>query len=183
MQGERPAMNLALRQRILVAFFAVVPLTGCTLMKKVFTPEQARLEEQGRKDRAEVEKYPDGSCGQAETCKNYCEILGRALDCYKTGKAALGGVDVHYEGGYRAEKMAGSTDDYKITHEEDSEEHVSMMPLARESFGRACTASHAESCRISGDLIAKDEPEAAATFYRKACDLKDEPACTKIAAK
>jgi len=173
-------MNLALRHRILVAIFAVVPLTGCTLMKKIFTPEQARLEEQGRKERAEVAKYPDGACGQAETCKRYCEVLERALDCYKTGKAALGGVDVHYEGGYRAENMAGSTDDYKVTYEEESNEHVSMMPLALESFERACKASHAESCRISGDLIAKDEPAAAATFYHKACDLKDEPACAKI---
>jgi hypothetical protein len=151
-------------------------------MKKIFRPEQARNEAYGAKIRAEVAEHPDGACPTAEICKYRCEILERALDCYKTGKAALGGVDVHYEGGLRAEKVAGSTDDIKVTHEEDSEEHVSLMPLARESFERACAASHAESCRISGDLIAEHKPEVAASFYRKACDLKDEPACAKIAA-
>ena len=174
-------MHPALRHRILVALLATVPLTGCTLMKKIFRPEQARNEAYDAKIRAEVAEHPDGKCPTAEICKYRCETAERALDCYKTGKAALGGVDVHYEGGLRAEKVAGSTDDYKVVHEEDSEEHVSLMPLARDAFERACTASHAESCRLSGDLIVEDKPEVAAGFYRKACDLKDEPACTKIA--
>ena len=167
--------------RLLVMFLGLAPLTGCMLMKRIFTPEQARNEAYAKKLRAEVAEHPDGACPTAEVCKYRCEISERALDCYKTGKAALGGVDVHYEGGYRAEKVSGSTDDIKVSYEEDSSEHVSLMPLARESFERACTASHAESCRISGDLIAEDKPEVAATFYRKACDLKDEPACTKVA--
>ncbi len=169
-------------RHLLLAGLAALSLTGCMTMKKIFTPEQARLEESTAKRRAEVAEHPDGECASAEICKHRCEILERALDCYKTGKAALGGVDVHYEGGLRAEKVAGSTDDYKITHEQDSEEHVSLMPLARESFERACTASHAESCRISGDLIAEHKPDVAASFYRKACELKDEPACTKLSA-
>lgn len=174
-------MHPTLRRRILLVFLSAVPLAGCTLMKKIFRPEQARLEEYSAKRRAEVAEHPDGACPTAEICKDRCEILERALDCYKTGKAALRGVDVHYEGGWRAEKVAGSTDDYKVTHEENSDEHVSLMPLARESFERACKANHAESCRLSGDLIVKDKPEVAATFYRKACDLKDEPACAKTA--
>jgi hypothetical protein len=33
---------------------------------------------------------------------------------------------------------------------------------------------------LSGDLIVEHEPEVGATFYRKACDLEDEPACAKI---
>ena len=176
-------MNLALRHRFLVAVLAVAPLTGCTMMKKVFKPEQAKLEQRDRERRAEIEKQPDGSCMQAETCQKYCETLGRALDCYKTGKAALKGVDVYSKESYHVEKMSGSTDDYVVTHEEASEEHVSLMPLAIESFKRACTASHAESCRLSGDLIATEKPDEAATFYRKACELKDEPACTKLAAE
>lgn len=174
-------MHLPLRHRLFAVSLAVIPLTGCTVMKKIFRPEQARLEEYSAKRRAEVAKYPDGECKIAEVCKDRCEILERALDCYKTGKAALGGVDVHYEGGWRAEKVSGSTDDIKVSYEEDSEEHVSLIPLARESFERACTANHAESCRLSGDLIVKHKPEVGAAFYRKACDLKDEPACAKIA--
>jgi hypothetical protein len=174
-------MHLPLSHRILVVFLGVAPLTGCTLLKRVFTPEQARNEAYAAKLRADVGEHPDGACPTAEICKYRCEILERALDCYRTGKAALNGVDVHYEGGMRAEKVAGSTDDYRVTHEEDSEEHVSLTPLAREAFARACTASHAESCRLSGDLVGKDDPAVAATFYRKACDLKDEPACAKIA--
>ncbi|MFV8754721.1 hypothetical protein ACNOYE_29595 [Nannocystaceae bacterium ST9] len=150
-------------------------------MKKVFTPEQARLEEQAAEQQAEVAQYPDGECPTAESCKYRCEVLERALDCYKTGKAALGGVDVHYEGGYSVDKVSGSTDDYEVTYEEESEENYSLMPLARESFERACTANHAESCRLSGDLMVEHDPKIAASFYRKACDLNDEPACTRIA--
>ena len=174
-------MHLALRHRLLVALLATVSLTGCTIVKQIFTPEQARLEESSAKDRAEVAKYPDGACASAEGCKYRCEILERALDCYKTGKAALGGVDTHYKGGWRADRVAGSTDDVKVHYEQESEEHFSLMPLARESFERACTAGHAESCRISGDLIKKDKPDVAAAFFRKACDLHDEPACAMTA--
>jgi hypothetical protein len=172
-------MSLALHHRLLVASMATVSLTGCTLLKQVFTPEQARLEESSARQRAEVAQYPDGECSSAESCKDRCELLERALDCYKTGKAALGGVDAHYAGGWRTEAVAGSTDDIKVHYQQESEEHVSLMPLARESFGRACTAGHAESCRISGDLIKKDKPEVAAALFRKACDLHDEPACAK----
>jgi hypothetical protein len=174
-------MQFSLSHRIFVMFLAVAPLTGCMALKKVFRPEQARNEEYEAKLRAEVAEHPDGKCPTAEICMYRCETLERALDCYKTGKAALGGVDVHYEGGYRAEKVAGSTDDIKVSYQEDSEEHVSLTPLARDAFERACTAKHAESCRLSGDLIAEHKPDVAATFYRKACDLKDEPACAKIA--
>jgi TPR repeat protein len=172
-------MHLALRHRILVASLAAGSLTGCSIAKQIFTPEQARLEESSARQRAEVAQYPDGECSSAESCKDRCEVLERALDCYKTGKAALGGVDAHYAGGWRTEAVAGSTDDINVHYQQESEEHISLMPLARESFKRACTAGHAESCRISGDLIKKGEPDAAAAFYRKACDLHDEPACAK----
>jgi hypothetical protein len=174
-------MHLPLRHRILVVFLAALPVTGCTFLKKLYKPHEAAAEESDRRNRAEVAAYPDGDCPTAETCKYRCETLERALDCYKTGKAALGGVDVHYEGGWRADKVSGSTDDYRVSYEEDSQEHVSLMPLARESFERACNANHAESCRLSGDLIVEHNPEVGATFYRKACALKDEPACAKLA--
>ena len=86
---------------------------------------------------------------------------------------------MHYAGGWRADAVAGSTDDITVHYQQESEEHVSLMPLARTSFKRACSAGHAESCCISGDLIKKAEPAAATAFYRKACDLHDEPACAK----
>jgi TPR repeat protein len=172
-------MYLVLRHRILVAALATVSLTGCSIAKQIFTPEQDRLEESSARQRAEVAQYPDGECSSAESCKDRCEVLERALDCYKTGKAALGGVDAHYAGGWRTEAVAGSTDDITVHYEHESEEHISLMPLARESFERACTAGHAESCRISGNLIRKDRPEAAAELYRKACELHDETACAK----
>jgi hypothetical protein len=173
-------MSVTLCHRVLVVLLAAAPLSGCMVMKKIFTPEQARLEEYEAKNKAEVAEHPDGECATAEGCMYRCEVLGRALDCYKTGKAALGGVDVAYEGGYRVSNAAGSTDDIDVTYEEASEEHVSLMPLARDAFDRACTANHAESCRLSGDLIVEHDPAAGATYYRKACDLQDEAACAKI---
>jgi hypothetical protein len=157
-------------------------ITGCGIAKQIFTPEQARLEEQQAKNEAEVAKTPDGECGQAETCKNYCETLGRPLDCYKTGKAAMHGVDVHYAGGYHVEKVAGSTDDVKVRYERESNEHQSLRPLAIDAFGRACKANHAESCRMSGQLAQKDKPTEARAFYQKACTLHDEAGC-KLAEK
>ena len=94
-------MHLALRRCILVAFFATGSLTGCSIAKQIFTPEQARLDESSARQRAEVAQYP------------------------------------------------------------------------------ACSAGHAESCRISGNLIRRDQPDAAAALYSRACDLHDELACAK----
>jgi hypothetical protein len=166
---------------VIALLSCVILLDGCTAMRRIFDREQLELEEYHAKLKAEVEQYPDGECTSAEQCKYRCEAAERALDCYKTGKAALNGVDVDYEGGYRVDKVAGSTDDINVTYEEASSENMSLMPLARESFARACKADHAESCRISGDLIADHAPADATAFYRKACDLHDERACETIA--
>lgn len=174
-------MKFASRFSILAVALVAAPLTGCSAMKSVFTPEQARLEAQLEEQQAEVAKTPDGECGQAETCERYCDISERPLDCFKTGKAAMLGVDVHYAGGYRLEKVAGSTDDVEAHYEEESNEHVSLRPLAISAFARACKGDHAESCRHSGELAEKDRPAEARTFYEKACALHDQPACDQLA--
>lgn len=174
-------MRVTRCHHVIALFLCVATLDGCTAMRRIFDREQLELEEYQAKKKAEVEQYPDGECTSAEQCKYRCEWAERALDCYKTGKAALHGVDVDYAGGYRVDKVAGSTDDINVTYEEASSENMSLMPLARESFARACKADHAESCRISGDLIADHKPADATTFYRKACDLNDERACEKVA--
>ena len=166
---------------ILAAALVTSPLTGCSVFKSVFTPEQARLEAELEEQQAEVAKTPDGECGQAETCKRYCEISERPLDCFKTGKAAMLGVDVHYAGGYRIEAVAGSTDDVEAHYEEESNEHQSLLPLAISSFETACKGNHPESCRRSGELAQKSRPAEARTFFEKACALKDQPACEQLA--
>lgn len=173
-------MHVTRCHHLFALFFCVATLDGCTAMRRIFDREQLELEEYHAKRKAEVEQYPDGECTSAEQCKYRCEAAERALDCYKTGKAALHGVDVDYEGVYRVDKVAGSTDDINVTYEEASSENMSLMPLARESFARACKADHGESCRISGDLVAKHAPADAATFYRKGCDLADEQACQRL---
>jgi len=151
------------------------------LSKLIYDPEQAALEEDAKKKRAEVAQTEDGSCRTAEQCKYRCEILERALDCYKTGKAALKGRDVHYAGGWRVDRVSGSTDDVKLRYEQDSEgEDLTMIPLARESFNKACAANHAESCRYSGIMVEKHSAKEAAAFYRKGCALKDEACCKKL---
>lgn len=172
-----------MQMRTAMGLGLILAVGGCAVVGRVVNPEQARLEEESEKRRMEVSKYPDGECARAEVCKDRCEILERALDCYKTGKAALRGVDVNYQGGWRVEKVSGSTDDVRLRHDAASQEHVSLAPLAREAFGRACTAKHGESCRLSGQLVAAEKPEEAATFYRKACDLQDKPACELLSRK
>lgn len=163
---------------VLLGLFA--QLFGCGAINRVVNPEQARLEEAAAQRKAAAAQIPDGECAQAEECKQRCEIFERALDCYKTGKAALRGVDVHYKGGWRVEKVAGSTDDVRVRHEAASEEHMSLMPLARESFERACAANHAESCRLLAQMVESSRPQEAAVLYRKACTLHDAPACETI---
>ncbi len=174
-------MKTSDRSSNLVAAIAVFALTGCSVMKSVFTPEQARLDAQLAEQQADVAKTPDGECGQAETCERYCDISERPLDCFKTGKAAMLGVDVHYAGAYRVEGVAGSTDDVKVHYEAESNEHKSLLPLAIRAFGRACKGNHAESCRRSGQLVDEAKPTEAQAFYEKACALHDQPACDQLA--
>ncbi|MDI1450918.1 hypothetical protein [Polyangium sp. 6x1] len=88
------------------------------LGKLIYDPEQAALEEDLKKKRAEIAETEDGSCQTAEQCKYRCEISERALDCYKTGKAALRGREVHYAGGWRVDKVSGSTDDINVHYQE-----------------------------------------------------------------
>lgn len=194
-------VNNTLRRRpSFLPFFALalvaLPVAGCATANRILFPNDTAREEREEKERAELMAIPDGECDTAELCKYRCEHIERALDCYKTGKAALKGVDVHYAGGWKVEKVAGSTDDLTAHYEGASEEHSSLMPLARESFTRACAANHAESCRILGRIVEDIEqdrkkrgiapPSDEATslsIYQKACALHDEPACTHLAGK
>lgn len=167
------ASNVALRY---LFCGSLVLATGCDTLHSIVSPEQARLEAEAKQEREKMLATKDGECNTAEYCKKKCETLERPLDCYRTGMAALRGVDVHYEGQWRAHKVG--EDKYVIAKDADTQEHQSMGGLALQCFTTACKGDHPESCRRAGKMLLREgDTMQGNALLAKACKLKDADAC------
>lgn len=159
--------------RSLTVIAIVVSASGCSSILSFL-----RIESDADRRYQERMNIPDGECNTAEFCRDICDAKERALDCFKTGKAYLGGRDVDYKAGWR-----DRGDHYEW--ENDSSEHQSMVGQAIEAFKVSCKANHAPGCVYTANLLVKYKPgpegeKEAAPYFKKACQLKDEVACERL---